>query len=99
MNIFPVNDRILIKPIEAESTTHGGIVLTSKEAGTPKLHGEVLAVGTGNLRTPQGGRIPIEACKVGDIVIYGNVANTVKDTIDGEEVHLVVGQAIIALIS
>lgn len=90
----PVNDRILVRPIE--KTSSGGIVL-SQATKSNELHGTVLAVGDGRQKAT-GERLPIDCCKVGDDIVYGNVANTVKDNIGGKEVHLIVEQAVVAVI-
>jgi len=96
MSIFikPLNDRVLVKPINCTAMSAGGIALHGTNA--PKyLHGEVLAVGQGR-SMPNGERAPIGVA-VGDIIIYGNVQNTIEDVLDGEKVLLVVDQAIVAV--
>lgn len=90
----PVNDRILVRPLE--KTSSGGIVL-AQSTKNEELHGEVLAIGAGRQKAT-GERLPIDVCKVGDYIIYGNVANTVCDTLDGHDVHLIVEQAVCAVI-
>lgn len=94
LSVRPVNDRIVVRPIE--EVTSGGIVL-SQSTKTDKLHGTVLAIGAGRQKAT-GERLPIDICKVGDHIIYGNVANTVTDDIDGYEVHIIVEQAVVAVI-
>ena len=93
--IKPINDRVLVKPIECFSKSAQGIILHGK-GKTEFLHGKVLAVGTGR-SMPNGQRAPIDVA-VGDTVIYGNVANTVEDELNGEKVLLIVDQAIIAIV-
>lgn len=95
MQINPSNDRVLIKPLETK--TAGGIVLTGT-AASKYLHGEVLAVGPGRIGTDGKTRIKVSTCKVGDKVVYGKVATTVEDSLDGETVLLVQEAAIVAVI-
>jgi chaperonin GroES len=73
MSVRPLDDRILVRPIEAADTTAGGIVLpdTAKERSQ---RGEVIAVGTGKL-LDSGQRAPL-AVKTGDRVIFGKYAGT-----------------------
>ncbi len=73
MKVRPLDDRILIRPLEAQETTSGGIVLpdTAKEKSQ---RGEVIAVGNGKL-LDTGDRAPL-AVKSGDRVIFGKYAGT-----------------------
>ena len=66
MTIKPINDRVVVKPSEAEETTKGGIIIPDTAKEKPQ-RGEVVAVGPGkdgNLMTVQ----------VGDVVLYGKYA-------------------------
>ena len=73
MTVRPLDDRCLIKPLEAEEKTAGGIVLpdTAKEKSQ---RGEVIAVGSGKL-LDSGERAEM-TLKVGDRVIFGKYAGT-----------------------
>ncbi|HCP15418.1 MAG TPA: co-chaperone GroES [Peptococcaceae bacterium] len=73
MNIKPLGERLLVKPIVAEQKTAGGIVLPDTAKEKPQ-QGEVLAVGSGRL-LDNGTRIPMEV-KVGDKVLYSKYAGT-----------------------
>jgi chaperonin GroES len=99
MNIKPLNDRVLLKPLDVEDISAGGIVfaqsVTLKE---PRLHAEVLDIGDGR-QNASGKYIKTFTGKVGDIVVYGNVNSTVKEIIDGEKVLLIAGEAIVGIIS
>ena len=76
MNIRPLQDRVVVKRKEEESTSAGGIVLPGSATEKP-AQGEVLAVGPGRL-LDNGDVRPIDL-KVGDIVVFGKYAsNTVK---------------------
>ncbi len=81
MNIRPLHDRVVVRRLEEETTTAGGIVLPDSAAEKPS-QGEVLAVGPGK-RQDDGERLTPDV-SVGDRVIFGQYGgNTVK--IDGEE--------------
>ncbi len=82
MKIRPLHDRVIIKRVEEESVTAGGIVLPGSAAEKPS-QGVVLAVGTG--KALDNGQVrPLEV-KVGDKVLFGKYSgNEVK--VDGEEV-------------
>jgi chaperonin GroES len=94
MNIQPLGDRILIKPLEAEEKTKGGIVLPDTAKEKPQ-EGKVVAVGKG--RVLESGKVePIEV-KVGDIVLYGKYSGT-EITKDGDEYLFVKEEDILAII-
>ena len=80
-DIRPLGDRVLVKPIEQEERTKGGIVLPDTAKEKPQL-GEVIAVGTGRL-LDNGQRVPLEV-KVGDKVIYAKYGGT-EVKLDGQE--------------
>jgi chaperonin GroES len=81
MNIKPLDNRVVIKPIEAESKTKGGIVLpdTAKEKSQK---GEIVAAGPGRL-LETGERAKMGVAK-GDKVLFGKYAGT-EVKIDGQE--------------
>jgi chaperonin GroES len=78
----PLGDRIVVRPIEREEVTKGGIVLPDTAKEKPQ-EGEVLAVGPGRL-SEDGKRIAMDV-KVGDIVIYARYGGT-EYKVDGEEI-------------
>jgi len=81
MKIRPLHDRVVVRRLDEETTTAGGIVLPDSAAEKPS-QGEVLAVGPG--KTLDNGDIRMLDVKVGDKVIFGQYGgSTVK--IDGEE--------------
>ena len=81
MNIRPLHDRLVVRRLEEETTTSGGIVLPDSAAEKPS-QGEVLAIGPG--RTLDNGDVKALDVKVGDKVIFGQYGgSTVK--LDGEE--------------
>ncbi len=82
MQIRPLHDRVIVKRLEAETTTASGIVLPDS-AGEKPDQGVVLAVGPGK-RDDSGKIIPMDV-KVGDNVLFGKYSGqTVK--VSGEEV-------------
>ncbi len=85
--IKPLNDRILVKRTEAESTTAGGIVLPDAAKEKPK-EGVVVNVGTGKL-LDSGERAPLQL-KVKDRVIFGAYSGQ-EIKIDGED-FLIMGE-------
>ena len=81
MKIRPVQDRVVVRRVEEETKTAGGIVLPGSAAEKPS-QGEVLAVGPGK-KGDDGKAQPVDL-KVGDKVLFGQYSgSTVK--VDGEE--------------
>ncbi len=81
MKIRPLHDRVIVKRVEEERTSAGGIVLPGSAAEKPS-EGEVLAVGNG--KQLDNGEVRALEVKVGDKVLFGKYSgNEVK--IDGEE--------------
>lgn len=81
MNLRPLNDRILVKRVEEETKTKGGIIIPDTAKEKP-AEGKIIAVGNGKLGD-DGKRVPLEV-KVGDRVLFGKYAGT-EVKIDGEE--------------
>ena len=81
MNIRPLHDRVIVKRIEEEKKSAGGIVIPDTAAEKPD-QGEIVAVGKGK-KDDQGKLIPIDV-KVGDRVLFGKYSGqTVK--VKGDE--------------
>jgi len=74
MKLKPLGDRVVVKPLEEEERTKGGIVLPDTAKEKPQ-HGEVLAVGPGEWDENGSKRIPLDV-KVGDRVLYAKYAGT-----------------------
>jgi len=81
VKLQPLSDRLVVKPIEREEKTKGGIFLPDTAKEKPQ-EGEVVAVGPGRL-SEDGKRIPLDI-KVGDIVIYAKYGGT-EIKVDDEE--------------
>ena len=73
MKLKPLADRVVVKPMEEEDKTPGGIILPDTAKEKP-MRGEVVAVGPGKLGD-DGKRLPMDV-KAGDIVIYGKYSGT-----------------------
>lgn len=84
MKMKPLNDRILVKRLEEESKTKGGIIIPDSAKEKP-AQGEVIAVGDGKLGD-DGKRMPMQV-KVGDRVLFAKYAGTEIKIEDDE--HLV----------
>jgi len=80
-SLKPLADRVVVKPIEGERVSKGGIVLPDTAKEKPQ-EGKVIAVGEGRL-SEDGKRLPMDV-KVGDIVIYAKYGGT-EIKIEGEE--------------
>jgi chaperonin GroES len=81
MKLRPLQDRIIVKRLEEESKTAGGIFIPETAKEKPQK-GEVVAVGNGK-KTEDGKIIPIDV-KTGDKVLFGKYAGT-EIKVDGEE--------------
>lgn len=73
LKLKPLGDRLVVKPIEQEDITRGGILLPDTAKEKPQ-EGKVLAVGPGRL-SDEGNRLPMDI-KVGDIVVYAKYGGT-----------------------
>jgi chaperonin GroES len=92
--IEPLEDRVVIRPLEGEEVTASGLVIPDTAKEKPQ-EGEVMAVGPGRL-DDNGKRVPMEV-KSGDRVLYSKYAGT-EVKIDGEEVLVVSSRDILARI-
>ena len=81
MAFRPLHDRVLVRRIEAEEKTAGGIIIPDNAKEKPS-EGEIVAVGDGN-RDDDGDRIPLDV-KVGDRVLFGKWSGT-EVKVDGED--------------
>ena len=94
MAIRPLDDRIVVKALEAEEKTSGGILLPDTAKEKPQ-RAKVLAVGEGRL-TDEGRRIPLSV-KAGDEILYGKYAGT-EIKWKGEELKILRESEVLALI-
>ena len=93
MKIKPLGDRVVIKNLEAEEVTKGGILLTNSAKEKPQM-AEVLAVGPGG--NVDGKEIKMQV-KVGEKVIYSKYAGT-EVKLDGEEYIIVKQSDVLAVV-
>ena len=94
MNIRPLHDRVVIRRVEEETKTAGGILLPGSAAEKPS-QGEVLAVGNGTIK--ENGEVRPLDVKVGDKVLFGQYAgSTVK--INGDELMIMKESEIFAVL-
>ena len=93
MTVKPSGDRVVIKNVEAEETTKGGLILTSAAKEKPQM-AEVIAVGPGGM---VDGKEVVMQVKVGQKIIYSKYAGT-EVKIDGEELIIVRQSDILATV-
>jgi len=84
MKIRPLQDRIIVKRIEEEEKTKGGIIIPDSAKEKP-MEGEVISVGSGKVL--ENGTKQVPEVKAGDRVLFGKYSGT-EVKIDGEE-HLI----------
>jgi len=95
MNIQPLGDRVVVKPLEAETKTKGGIVLPDTAKEKPQ-EGKVVAVGKGKV-LDSGAVQPLEV-KAGDKVLYGKYSGNEITTKDGDELLIMREEDILAIV-
>lgn len=81
MKIRPLHDRVVVRRLEEERTTAGGIVIPDSATEKP-MRGEIIAVGAGKVL--DNGDVRALAVKVGDTVLFGKYSGT-EVKIDGKE--------------
>lgn len=94
MPVVPVNDKIVVKRLEAEEKTAGGIVLPDTAKEKPR-QGKILSVGDGKL-LDSGSRAPFQV-KEGDRVLFSSYAGT-EVTVDGDELLIMTEDDILAVV-
>ena len=94
MAIKPLDDRIVVRALEAEEKTAGGILLPDTAKEKPQK-AKILAVGAGRL-TDEGKRLPLDV-KVGDTILYGKYAGT-EVKWNGEELRILRENEILAVV-
>ncbi len=95
MNIRPLHDRVVIRRMEEERTTPGGIVIPDSATEKPE-QGEILAVGNGKIL--DNGDVRALDVKVGDKVLFGKYAGTTVKML-GEEVLVMREDDILAVVA
>lgn len=94
ISIKPLEDRIVIRQVEAETTTASGLVIPDSAKEKPQ-EGEVIAVGPGRV-DDNGNRVPLDV-KVGDVVIYSRYGGT-EVKYDGQEFQILSARDVLAVV-
>ena len=93
MNLQPLDDRIVVRPSEAEEKTASGLVIPDTAKEKPQ-QGEVLAVGPGRRADNTGDLIPLDI-SVGDTVVYSKYGGT-EITFEGEDLLILTSRDVLA---
>jgi chaperonin GroES len=96
MSLQPLDDRIVVRPSEAEEKTASGLVIPDTAKEKPQ-QGEVLAVGPGRRADNTGELIPLDIA-VGDKVVYSKYGGT-EITVDGEDLLILTSRDVLAKVS
>ncbi|HSX61333.1 MAG: co-chaperone GroES [Rhodanobacteraceae bacterium] len=94
MKLRPLHDRVIIKRLEAETKSAGGIVIPDSATEKP-VRGEVIAAGSGKIL--EDGKVRPIAVKAGDKVLFGKYSGT-EVKIDGEELLVMREEDLLAVI-
>ena len=94
MKIRPLGDRVLVKPLESEDTSPGGIILPDTAKEKP-MRGSIIAVGAGKI-DDNGKAIKLEV-KEKDVVLYGKNSGT-EIKLDGEDYLIMRESDILAIV-
>jgi chaperonin GroES len=94
MNLRPLHDRVIVKRMEEERMSAGGIVIPDSATEKP-IRGEVLAVGNGKI-LDNGEKRPLDI-NVGDMILFGKYSGT-EVKVEGEELLVMREEDIMAVI-
>jgi len=95
MALTPLHDRVLVRRVESEEKTSGGLIIPDNAKEKP-AEGEIIAVGAGT-RDDDGNRVVLDV-KAGDKVLFGKWSGT-EVTIDGEELLIMKESDIMGILS
>jgi chaperonin GroES len=95
MKIRPLQDRLLLRPLEAEEKTAGGIIIPDSAKEKPQ-EGEVVATGKGKVND-DGKLVPLDV-KRGDRVLYGKYSGS-EVTVDGETYVILREEDVLAILA
>ena len=93
MSLQPLEDRLVVRPSEAEETTTSGLVIPDTAKEKPQ-QGEVLAVGPGKRSEQTGDLIPVDVA-VGDVIVYSKYGGT-EIVVDGEDLLILTARDVLA---
>ncbi len=94
MKLRPLHDRVIVKRLEAETKSAGGIVIPDSATEKP-IRGEIVAAGEGKIQ--DDGKVRPMAVKVGDTVLFGKYSGT-EVKVEGEELLVMREDDIVAVI-
>ena len=95
MKFKPLHDRVVIRRVEEEGRSAGGIIIPDTAKEKPQ-QGEVLAVGPGRRSEQTGDLIPLDV-KVGDVVVYSKYGGT-EITEGGEDLLILTARDVLAIV-
>ena len=95
MALKPLDDRIVVRPSEAEEKTASGLVIPDTAKEKPQ-QGEVLSVGPGRRSDQTGDLIPLDV-QVGDTVVYSKYGGN-EITVDGEDLLILSARDVLAIV-
>ncbi|MDP8265581.1 MAG: co-chaperone GroES [Candidatus Aceula meridiana] len=94
MKLIPLADRIIVKPLEAEEKTKGGIILPDTAKEKPQ-EGKIVAAGKGKVL--ENGNVQAMEVKVGDTVLYGKYSGSEITTKEGEQLLIMKEDDVLAV--
>ena len=95
MNLQPLEDRIVVRPSDLESTTASGLVIPDTAKEKPQ-QGDVLAVGPGRRSDQTGDLVPMDVA-AGDTVVYSKYGGT-EITVEGEDLLILNARDVLAIV-
>ncbi|MCT2006699.1 co-chaperone GroES [Micrococcus lylae] len=95
VSIKPLEDRIVVRPLEAEQTTASGLVIPDTAKEKPQ-EGQVVAVGPGRV-AENGNRVPVDVAE-GDVVLYSKYGGT-EVKVNGEEYLVLSARDVLAVVT
>ena len=95
VDLQPLGDRVIVKPLEAQEKTKGGIVLPDTAKEKPQ-EGKVVAVGKGKLL--ENGQVKALEVKAGDRILYGKYSGSEINTKEGDEYLIMKEEDILAIV-
>ena len=95
MNLQPLEDRIVVRPSDLESTTASGLVIPDTAKEKPQ-QGDVLAVGPGRRSEQTGDLVPMDVAE-GDTVVYSKYGGT-EITVEGEDLLILNARDVLAIV-
>src|SRR5437868_4439983 len=96
LNLRPLGDRVVVKPLEREEVTKSGLVIPDTAKEKPQ-QGEVLAVGPGRWSDNNGSHSALDV-KVGDTVLYSKYGGT-EVTVEGDDLLILTSRDVLAIVA